>query len=133
MNPAKMRFTILLFLLLCLNKRSPAQQFIQPEQYAHTFCEHAKPVVYLSAQNNTNELQYIFSGLFLFYKFALSSQDSNKCAFHPSCSEYGMMAVKKYGALKGMLATLDRLQRCNGFSPELYDLNPQTLLLTDYP
>lgn len=44
-----------------------------------------------------------------------------------------MMAVKKYGALKGMLATLDRLQRCNGFSPELYELNPQTLLLTDYP
>jgi len=85
------------------------------------------------ARNNTNEIQYLFSGLFLFYKFAFSSQDDNRCNFYPSCSEYGMMAVKKHGAIAGMLATIDRLQRCNGLSPELYEIDFRKKLLIDLP
>jgi putative component of membrane protein insertase Oxa1/YidC/SpoIIIJ protein YidD len=85
------------------------------------------------AKNNRNEWQYLFSGLFLFYKYAFSSQDDNRCNFHPSCSEYGMIAVKKHGTLLGMLATVDRLQRCNGLSPELYQIDIRRKLLIDQP
>ena len=49
---------------------------------------------YADSRRNPNELQALFSGLFLVYKNFISSQDQNRCAFHPSCSEYGLQAVK---------------------------------------
>jgi hypothetical protein len=123
--------TILLFLLLSLNRIS-AQHFHVGELESSFHHEHETPK-YTIASQNTNEIQYIFSGLFLFYKFAISSQDYNRCTFHPSCSEYGILAVKKRGALGGMLATLDRLQRCNGLSPEKYEIDIERQLLIDFP
>lgn len=37
----------------------------------------------------------------------------NKCRFEPSCSEYMIMAVRKYGALRGVRKGIRRLRRCN--------------------
>ncbi len=37
----------------------------------------------------------------------------NKCRFEPSCSEYMILAVQKYGLLKGARKGVDRLKRCN--------------------
>ena len=127
-----MRFIIFLCLLLLKSSPISAQHFNTKHlrQCFHPFV--AKPG-YSIAKNNTNELQFVFSGLFLFYKFAISSQDFNKCAFYPSCSEYGLLAVQKHGAAIGMFATLDRLQRCNGLSPELYTYDPVRKMLVDYP
>lgn len=125
-------FTIFLCLLLCLSN-SVQGQSINPQEFSTTFYQAPVKAHWEFTENNTNELQIIFSGLFLFYKFAISSQDSNKCSFHPSCSEYGLLAVKKYGTIFGMLATLDRLQRCNGLSPELYEVDQQKMILIDHP
>ncbi|MCK4634609.1 MAG: membrane protein insertion efficiency factor YidD [Candidatus Aenigmarchaeota archaeon] len=36
-----------------------------------------------------------------------------KCRFYPSCSYYGLMAIEKYGFLKGWLKTIFRIWRCN--------------------
>ena len=36
-----------------------------------------------------------------------------KCRFHPTCSNYGIEAVNKYGFFKG---TIDRLKRCNPYN-----------------
>lgn len=83
------------------------------------------------AKNNTNELQMLFSGLFLGYKSLLSSQDGASCTFTPSCSEYGMIAVKKKGVLIGTISTFDRLTRCNGLSPEKYGRDRKTGLFID--
>lgn len=125
-----MRFTIMLFLLW---GNSLVAQNFHTNEIESSFHEAHNHVKYSSAGNNTNEIQYLFSGLFLFYKFAVSSQDYNRCTFHPSCSEYGILAVKKRGALFGMLATLDRLQRCNGLSPEKYEIDLEKQVLIDYP
>lgn len=38
------------------------------------------------------------------------------CRFYPGCSEYAILAVKKYGALKGSLKALKRILRCHPFS-----------------
>ncbi len=73
-----------------------------------------------------NEFQLLFSGLFLFYKSFISSQDGQECTFTPSCSVYGMKAVKEKGVLKGIFLTFDRLSRCNGLSPEKYSIDPET-------
>ncbi len=96
----------------------------------------ATPKVRLSEQftlsrDNPNELQAVLSGLFLFYKSFFSSQDNQRCSFHPSCSEYGLEAVKKLGVLRGIVCTCDRLTRCNGFSPEQYEIDMERRRLND--
>ena len=86
---------------------------------------------YSDSRKNPNELQALLSGFFLVYKSYISSQDQNHCNFAPSCSEYGLQAVKKFGVVKGVISTLDRLTRCNGLSPELYEFDPQRRILLD--
>lgn len=82
-------------------------------------------------EGNKNEIQLLFSGLFLFYKTFISSQDNSSCSFSPSCSEYGIISVKKKGVLKGMLMTFDRLTRCNGLNRKNYPIDPANGLLID--
>ena len=88
---------------------------------------------YIEAKNNKNEVQVVFSGLFLFYKTFFSSQDLTVCTFTPSCSEYGILAVKKFGMIKGGVMTMDRLTRCNGLSPQNYEFDKTNMLLKDDP
>ncbi len=96
----------------------------------------AKPKVRLTeqfslSQENSNELQFVLSGLFLFYKSFFSSQDNQRCSFHPSCSEFGLEAVKKLGVVRGIVCTCDRLTRCNGFSPKQYEIDLEKRVLKD--
>lgn len=37
----------------------------------------------------------------------------SKCRFYPSCSNYGLMAIEKYGFFKGWIKTIWRIWRCN--------------------
>ena len=59
-----------------------------------------------------------------FYRKYLSPLKSTKCPYIPTCSEYGLEAVEKYGALKGGLLALWRILRCNPFSHGGYDPVP---------
>ena len=36
-----------------------------------------------------------------------------KCRFEPSCSEYMILAIEKYGFIKGVKKGINRLKRCN--------------------
>ena len=38
------------------------------------------------------------------------------CKFSPSCSSYAIMALKKYGALKGTMMSMARLVKCSPLS-----------------
>ena len=84
-----------------------------------------------SLKGAKNEIDVMFTGLFIFYKSFISSQDGNSCTFTPSCSEYALQSIQKYGVVIGMLSAFDRLERCNGLSPELYKINPETHLFSD--
>jgi uncharacterized protein len=103
---------------------------INPEEFINSFPV-KKHVHYAFAKNNKNEIQFIFSGLFLFYKSFFSSQDATSCSFSPSCSEYGLQAVKNKGMLIGIPSTFDRLTRCNGLNPDKYPIDTKTGLLID--
>ena len=46
------------------------------------------------------------------------------CRFSPSCSQYALEAVSKYGALKGMWLGARRRVRCHPFNPGGYDPVP---------
>ena len=91
-----------------------------------------QPTDYLkSAKNNKGEIDVIFTGLFLFYKTFLSSQDLNVCNFHPSCSEFAIQSIKRKGLILGGMKAFDRLGRCNGFSPEKYVIDFERKRLKD--
>ncbi|KAL6520957.1 hypothetical protein OROGR_017526 [Orobanche gracilis] len=48
-----------------------------------------------------------------FYKREISPLLPKSCRYTPTCSEYSMIAYKKYGVVKGTLLTACRLCRCN--------------------
>jgi uncharacterized protein len=78
------------------------------------------------AKDNTNEVQLMLSGMFLLYKYNISSQDASRCAFHVSCSEYALLAVKQQGIVIGGINFFDRFARCNTCSPYQYRIHSQT-------
>jgi putative membrane protein insertion efficiency factor len=41
---------------------------------------------------------------------------ANTCTFHPSCSEYAILAVRKHGVIRGFGLAAWRLLRCNPWS-----------------
>jgi putative membrane protein insertion efficiency factor len=136
MITAKKKCTIILLLLISSAGINASAQTAEEINSARKMMPHKHAVKvrsrYLYAtQNNTNEISWIFSGLFLAYKSFVSSQDRASCTFTPSCSEYGMLAVKKHGVLIGIISTFDRLTRCNGLSPELYEKDSKTGLFID--
>ncbi len=78
------------------------------------------------AFNDTNELRLAFMGLIRIYQWFISTQDMPACNFTPSCSRFGMAALKQYGILHGILMTSDRLQRCHGRGRTYYTIHPET-------
>lgn len=46
------------------------------------------------------------------------------CRFYPTCSNYAIEALKKYGFLKGWLLTVKRILRCNPLGGKGYDPVP---------
>jgi len=70
-------------------------------------------------------LKRILIGLIKFYRTYLSGlKKAPTCKYIPTCSEYGIEAIEKYGALKGGILTIWRILRCNPFSKGGYDPVP---------
>ena len=51
------------------------------------------------------------------YKRLISPLLPSACRFHPTCSEYMIEAVEKYGAARGVWLGLRRLARCHPLNP----------------
>lgn len=62
--------------------------------------------------------------LLRFYKREISPYLPPSCRFVPTCSEYAMQAVAKYGAVKGGYLAVRRILRCHPFHPGGYDPVP---------
>lgn len=56
-----------------------------------------------------------------FYRIFISPLKPPSCRFIPTCSEYAVLAVEKYGAGRGMYLTVKRILRCHPFHPGGYD------------
>ena len=74
-------------------------------------------------------MKKILIGIINFYQIYLSPLKSTKCPYFPSCSEYGLEAVKRHGCVKGGVLTIYRICRCNPFSKGGYDPVPDNLSL----
>ncbi len=58
-------------------------------------------------------MKFILIKLLKGYKYFISPLLGNRCRFYPSCSEYMMIAIERYGVLKGLRLGLKRLGRCH--------------------
>lgn len=64
------------------------------------------------------------------YKWAISPMFPPACKYVPSCSEYAMEAVDRFGAVRGGLMAVVRVLRCNPFAKGGLDpvVKPETRL-----
>ncbi|SFS37405.1 membrane protein insertion efficiency factor YidD [Marininema halotolerans] len=63
-------------------------------------------------------------GLIRFYQYFLSPLKPPSCRFAPTCSQYGWVAVSRYGVWKGGWMTIKRILKCHPFHPGGYDPVP---------
>jgi len=60
----------------------------------------------------------------ILYQKHISPFKPTTCRFYPSCSEYAVQALKKYGLLKGLRLSAMRILRCHPLNPGGYDPLP---------
>jgi len=59
----------------------------------------------------------VLIGLVRVYQYTISPLIGQRCRFYPSCSNYFIEAIRKYGALRGSLRGVWRILRCNPWNP----------------
>ena len=65
-----------------------------------------------------------FIGLIRLYRIFISPLLGSNCRHTPTCSEYGIIALKKYGVFKGTFLTVKRIIKCNSLFKGGYDPVP---------
>ena len=69
-------------------------------------------------------MKTLLIALIRFYRRYLSPMKSPCCRFVPTCSEYALEAIQKYGAAKGGLLAVKRILKCHPFHKGGYDPVP---------
>ena len=69
-------------------------------------------------------MKRVLIALVKFYRKYISPLRPPCCRYYPTCSQYALAALAKYGALKGGLLALRRILRCNPFHKGGYDPVP---------
>lgn len=62
-----------------------------------------------------NFVTKIFIMFIKIYQYMLSPLLGSRCRFYPSCSHYGIMAMQKYGVIRGNYKLMIRLFKCHPF------------------
>ncbi|WP_286058127.1 membrane protein insertion efficiency factor YidD [Bacillus mojavensis] len=70
-------------------------------------------------------MKTIFIALIRGYQKFISPLTLPTCRFYPTCSQYGIEAIKTHGALKGGWLTLIRILKCHPFHPGGVDPVPE--------
>ena len=71
-------------------------------------------------------MKTVLLALIRFYRKRMSPLRAPCCRFIPTCSEYALEAVEKYGAVKGGVLAAKRLSHCHPFyrGGKIYDPVP---------
>ena len=62
--------------------------------------------------------------LIRFYQICISPLLGPSCRFQPTCSQYALIAFRRYGFKKGFVLTVKRLAKCRPGGPHGYDPVP---------
>lgn len=99
----KLRLLILCLLCLGVNCLRAAIELSDP------------PLAVSTAQSPDSGLGFVFD----IYEHLISPIDGERCAMHPSCSQFAKVAIAQKGLGLGLLMSADRIMRC-GMDTWLY-------------
>ncbi len=63
--------------------------------------------------------------LIRFYRLFISPLLGANCRYRPTCSQYALTAIDRFGAWRGSWLTIKRILRCHPFHPGGYDPVPE--------
>lgn len=69
-------------------------------------------------------MKYILIAIIHIYQYIPGPWHS-RCRHIPTCSNYGITAIKEYGSLKGSILTIKRILKCNPWGTYGYDPVPE--------
>ena len=69
-------------------------------------------------------LAFPFILMIKIYRIFISPLLGSNCRYTPTCSEYGIIALKKHGVFKGTFLTVKRIIKCNSLFKGGYDPVP---------
>lgn len=52
-----------------------------------------------------------------FYQMVISAYLPSRCRFYPTCSQYSLEAIQRYGSIRGVWLSVKRLSKCHPFHP----------------
>ncbi|PKR84378.1 membrane protein insertion efficiency factor YidD [Heyndrickxia camelliae] len=62
-------------------------------------------------------LKYLFILLIRFYQLVISPLKPPTCRFYPTCSNYGLESIKRFGAFRGGYLAIKRILKCHPLHP----------------
>ncbi len=72
-----------------------------------------------------NSLLGLFLIIFIkIYQKAISPILGRRCRFYPTCSQYAIIAIKRYGPVKGVILAIKRIVKCHPGHPGGFDPVP---------
>lgn len=77
-------------------------------------------------------MKYLLIGIIKFYQKAISPFRPPTCRFLPTCSQYGLEAVQRFGAIKGGYLAIKRISKCHPLHPGGIDLVPEKTTKKDH-
>jgi len=66
-------------------------------------------------------MKWLLLSMIRFYRIFLSPLKPPSCRFVPTCSQYALTAIEKFGVIRGGYLALRRILRCHPFHPGGYD------------
>ncbi len=66
-------------------------------------------------------MKYVMIFIIKLYQKFISPLLGSNCRFLPTCSQYSLEAINKYGAIKGGFLSVKRISKCHPFHPGGYD------------
>jgi uncharacterized protein len=115
-------FLVFLFFIICLSSSGQVSSFKSDIKHINLLLSQIppdplkRPYIYKdepSLIKKLNPVNLLIGGSLYVYQNVFSKHISADCLFTPSCSEFSKQAIKKYGLCKGILLSIDRVNRCN--------------------
>ena len=79
------------------------------------------------AEARPSAVAWLLIALISLYRRFVSPLLGPRCRFYPSCSAYGLEAVREHGALRGSWLAVRRIGRCHPFHPGGFDPVPPAM------
>jgi uncharacterized protein len=70
-------------------------------------------------------MKKLLIGVIRFYQIVISPLKPPTCRFYPTCSHYGLEAIKRFGPVKGGWLTIKRIVKCHPLHPGGIDPVPE--------